>query len=70
MMKENNAFDALNTLKPNIEPDSVPDKDAPVRKCYRYIKNRPEQFDYKGALEAGLPIGSGEIESAHRVTSQ
>jgi len=65
MMKENNAFDVLNTLKPN-----VPDKDAPVRKCYRYIKNRPGQFDYKGALEAGLPIGSGEIESAHRVTSQ
>ena len=48
MMKENNAFDVLNTLKPNIEPDSVPDKDAPVRKCYRYIKNRPGQFDYKG----------------------
>ena len=43
MRKENNAFDALNTLKPN-----VPDKDAPVRKCYRYIKNRPGQFNYKG----------------------
>ena len=69
-MKENNAFDVLNALKPNIEPDSVPDKDAPVRKCYRYIKNRPGQFDYKSALEADLPIGSGEIESAHRYVTQ
>jgi len=69
-MKENNAFDVLNALKPHIEPDSVPDKDAPVRKCYRYIKNRPGQFDYKGALDADLPIGSGEIESAHRYVIQ
>ena len=69
-MKENNTFDVLNALKPHIEPDSVPDKDAPVRKCYRYIKNRPGQFDYKGALETDLPIGSGEIESAHRYVIQ
>ena len=69
-MKENNAFDVLNALKPHIEPEPVPDKDAPVRKCYRYIKNRPGQFDYKGTLEADLPIGSGEIESAHRYVIQ
>ena len=69
-MKENNTFDVLNALKPHIEPDSVPDKDAPVRKCYRYITNRPGQFDYKGALDADLPIGSGEIESAHRYVIQ
>jgi hypothetical protein len=69
-MKENNTFDVLNALKPHREPDSVPDKDAPVRKCYRYIKNRPGQFDYKGALDADLPIGSGEIESAHRYVIQ
>jgi len=29
--------------------------------------NRPRQFDYKGALKKQLPIGSGEIESAHRL---
>jgi len=69
-MKENNTFDVLTALKPHREPDSVPDKDAPVRKCYRYIKNRPGQFDYKGALDADLPIGSGEIESAHRYVIQ
>jgi hypothetical protein len=69
-MKENNTFDVLTALKPHREPDSVPDTDAPVRKCYRYITNRPGQFDYKGALDADLPIGSGEIESAHRYVIQ
>ena len=69
-MKENNVFDFVNALKPHIEPDTVPDKDAPVRRCHRYIKNRPGQFDYKGALDADLPIGSGEIESAHRYVTQ
>jgi hypothetical protein len=48
----------------------VPDKEAPVIKCYRYIKNRPGKFDYKGALEDDLPRGSGEIESAHRSVIQ
>ncbi len=50
--------------------ESIPDKDAPVRKCYRYIKNSPTQFDYDKAIEAGLPIGSGEIESAHHYIIQ
>ena len=27
-------------------------------------------LDYKGALAAGLPIGSGEIESGHRYVFQ
>jgi len=69
-MKNNDTFEVLTALKPHREPDSVPDTDAPVRRCYRYIKNRPGQFDYKGALEADLPIGSGEIESAHRSVIQ
>lgn len=41
-----------------------------MRACYRYIKNRPEQLDYKTAIEQGLPIGSGEVESAHRYVLQ
>src|SRR2546429_2622324 len=36
-----------------------------VRACFRYISNRTQFLDYKGALAAGLPIGSGEVESAH-----
>jgi hypothetical protein len=37
-----------------------------VRACVRDLSKRLDQLDYKGALQHGLPIGSGEIESAHR----
>ena len=43
---------------------------APVRACHRYLSNRVTQFDYKSAIEQGLPIGSGEVESAHRYVIQ
>ena len=43
---------------------------APVRACFRYISNHSNFLDYKGALAAGLPIGSGEIESGHRYVFQ
>lgn len=39
---------------------------TPVEKCYKYINNRKEHFDYARAINEGLPIGSGEIESAHK----
>ena len=55
----------LKDLAPHIEPVSVEDQNAPARVCDRYIRNRPKQFDYLGALQAKLPIGSGRIESAH-----
>lgn len=39
---------------------------TPVWDCQRYLRERREQLDYAGALAAGLPIGSGLIESGHR----
>ncbi len=56
----------LEALTAHIESSSVESSNAQVRVCDRYIRNRPEQFDYPGALHAGLPIGSGRSESAHR----
>ena len=53
-----------------LPPDPCKVPDAPVRACYRYISNRPDFLDYQGALAAGLPIGSGAIESAHRYVIQ
>jgi hypothetical protein len=32
--------------------------------------NRPGQFNYQDAIADDLPIGSGEIESAHRYVIQ
>jgi len=68
-MKENRVTQVLETLEKHIEPESA-GKEAPVSKCYQYIKNRQDQFDYKGALKADLPIGSGEVESGHRYVIQ
>jgi hypothetical protein len=60
----------LSALQPYLEPSTTEDSQAPVRACHRYIKNRPEQLDYKTAIEQELPIGSGEVESAHRYVLQ
>lgn len=57
-------------LTPHLEADSVASDHAPVRNCYRYITNRPGQFNYREAIAANLPIGSGEVESAHRYVIQ
>lgn len=57
-------------LASHLEPDIVDNEQAPVRRCHRYIANRPGQFNYSDAIAAKLPIGSGEVESAHRYVIQ
>jgi hypothetical protein len=69
-MKAGASGEVLNALTPHLEPSEVADNEAPVRACHRYIRNRAGQFDYPRALVAGLPIGSGKIESAHRYIIQ
>ncbi|MCP4197268.1 MAG: ISKra4 family transposase [Proteobacteria bacterium] len=66
LLKENEVERVLANLEPHIEPKSLSDENAPVRRCHRYITNRPGQFNYKDAIASDLPIGSGQIESAHR----
>jgi hypothetical protein len=69
-LKENRWKEVLEALRPCLEADHIPDPEAPVRACFRYISNHSNFLDYKGALAAGLPIGSGEIESGHRYIFQ
>lgn len=69
-LKQNHFRAVLKALKPFREPDSVPEAQAPVRAAYRYLYNRPRHLDYKSSIAAKLPIGSGEIESAHRYIIQ
>jgi hypothetical protein len=69
-LRENQADDVLLELLPCLESESTPDEDAPVRKAWRYINNRPGQFRYQDATQGELPIGSGEVESAHRYVPQ
>ncbi len=69
-LKQNQVLTLLTSLKPHLEPDHLPDERAPVRACYRYLINRPGQFNYQDAIKDDLPIGSGEIESAHSYVIQ
>lgn len=69
-LKANQLKAVLAELAGHVEPDTVADPDAPVRAAQRYFTNRSDQFDDQGAREHGLPIGSGEIESAHRYVVQ
>ena len=48
------------------EAPGVADENAPVRAADRYIANRPDTLDYAAVIAAGLPIGSGLIESGHK----
>lgn len=66
LLKENRLEEVIAELTPHIEPSEIDDKEAPIRVCLRYLDNRRDQLDYQSALKAGLPIGSGEIESGHR----
>jgi len=69
-LKNNKFLQVIENLSPFIEPKSSEESQSPVRACHRYLNNRKNQLDYKGAIEKGLPIGSGEIESAHRYVIQ
>ena len=60
----------LRALAGHCEPPEVDDERAPVRTCHRYLGARADQLNYRQALAEGLPIGSGEIESAHRYVAQ
>jgi hypothetical protein len=69
-LRNNDSASVLAALSEALEPAGVADADAPVRACHRYLSNRLDHLDYHGALAQGLPIGSGEIESAHRYVVQ
>lgn len=69
-LKTQQASKVLQALQAHLEEADVADSDAPIRQCQRYLSQRPDQLDYQGALAQELPIGSGEIESAHRYIVQ
>jgi hypothetical protein len=60
----------LRAIAGHCEAREVDDEHAPVRTCHRYLGARADQLNYRRALAEGLPIGSGEIESAHRYVAQ
>lgn len=69
-MKKNEWPEVLGEIRDYVEGEEIADQDAVVRNCERYISNRREYLDYQGAIEKGLPIGSGEIESGNKSVVQ
>jgi hypothetical protein len=70
LLKNSESSKVIENLIPFIEDPHIENTQAPVRACYRYLCHRSNPLDYKSAIEKGLPIGSGEIESAHRYIIQ
>jgi hypothetical protein len=64
LLLENKIPTLLKRLEAHFEAEGK--HPAPVRSAHQYIDKRKEHMDYAGAKADGLPIGSGEIESAHR----
>jgi hypothetical protein len=69
-LKTGQRADVLEALRGRLEACDVPDSQAAIRSCHRYLSRRQDQLDYPKALANALPIGSGEIESAHRYIVQ
>jgi hypothetical protein len=65
-MKENRVSEVIRSLKKALKRGKKEESESAVRICERYLSNHEQYFDYKGALENGLPIGSGEVEGGHR----
>jgi len=57
-------------IKSRIDNLEVKDASSGIIECYHYMEKRLEHINYKIALDKGLPIGSGEIESSHRSVIQ
>lgn len=67
-LRQNKVSDVLRALEGHLEPAQK--EQAPVSKAHGYINERKQHMDYAGALAAGLPIGSGEVEGSHRYVLQ
>lgn len=63
-IKDNRIQEVIDELKPFAEAPYCVEK--LINALVTYVENRPLQFNYKEVIAAGLPIGSGEIESAHK----
>jgi hypothetical protein len=60
----NQSRKVLRSLQPHLEPPHT--QEAPVSAAHRYLMQRHDCLNYVSARASELPIGSGEIESAHR----
>lgn len=66
-MKNGEISKVISELETHInETDNLEKHECEAKTCYNYMIRRMKQFNYADAIANDLPIGSGEIESAHR----
>ena len=70
-LKKSRAKEVIEALK-KLRPDGHEKTENPVTTAIKYLEKREAkgQLDYAKAIEEKLPIGSGEVESAHRTILQ
>ena len=66
-LKQSRGKEVIEALE-NLPADSIRDPDGAITTAINYLRKREAkgQLKYAEALAAELPIGSGEVESAHR----
>ena len=69
-LKQSRFDEVIDELRSKLEEETDEQRRQPILVCERYLSNRREYLDYESALKAGLPIGSGEVESGHRSVIQ
>jgi hypothetical protein len=75
-LKENRVDEVLDELHAHCESHDLikcrrrhspnEKEECPADRCKRYIEGRLDYLDYKSAVQARLPIGTGEVEAGHR----
>ena len=65
-LKAGNNEQVLSQLKAHSETECTLCDNCLAKKCLNYLEKRAMHLDYKSALDQGLPIGSGIIESGNR----
>ena len=68
MIIANKVMLVVQQLKPFMEAKN--NWERPIRKFIEYVEARPWQFQYQQAIQKGLPIGSGLIESSNKTVVQ
>ena len=66
LILENQIEKVFQCLQKHISIKGDGHNECPAQKCFNYMDKRRKYFNYKEALDAELPIGSGEIESGIR----
>jgi hypothetical protein len=66
-LKEGKSQELINELKAEL---NQLDPECSIAKAHQYLSNRAVNLNYPKAIQAGLPIGSGEVESGHRSVLQ